>query len=62
MIIIVPCYIIILCVIIMHVSLIIHVLFNFSEPSTVAHAEAAVLQRATSVESAPRCSTAAGVG
>ena len=61
MIIIVPCYIIILCIICMF-PINVHALFDSSEPSAVAHAEAAVLQRAPSVESTPRRSTAADVG
>ena len=61
MIIIVPCYIIILCICMFQLSMFFFLNY-FSEPSAVAHVEAAVLQRATSVESTPRCSTAVGVG
>ena len=36
-------------------------IFNSSKPSTVAHVEAAVLQRASSVEPTPRSDSVAGV-
>jgi hypothetical protein len=64
MIIIVPCYIIILCIYVCFQLLSISlkkINSNSSEPSAVAHVEAAVLQGAASVEPSARSSPAAGV-